>query len=137
MYIELGLKSFLCAKIFLELKLKKEIQGQLIGARSGHGNFNIYQKRFENKETDENCVCQERRAQVHSFSNLNAKEHWLYLWCKKRQKQLSPEEVLRPLEKITFFTKQASATGFFHRFYNNLDVFRKQEDNSVQEEGET
>ena len=60
-------------------------------------------------------------------------EHRLHLWCKKRQRQLSPKEVLGTPEGVAVFAKWAPATGLFHRRYSGLDVFGEGEDNGVQE----
>ncbi len=37
--------------------------------------------------------------------------------CKKRLRQLTPDEVLSTLERVTVFAKWAPATGLFHRRY--------------------
>ena len=87
-YVELGLKPTLRAKSLPELRLKRKVQGWLIAARSGHGHFSAYHERFGHEETDAECVCGQRRAQLHPFSYPKAKEHRLHLWCKKRQNSL-------------------------------------------------
>ena len=132
-YVELGLKPTSRAKSLPELRLKREVQGWLIAARSGHGHFSAYHERFGHEETDAECVCGQRRAQLHPFSCPKAREHRLHLWCKKRQRQLSPEEVLGTPEGVAVFAKWAPATGLFHRRYSGLDVFGEGEDNGVQE----
>ena len=42
-YLDLGLKPTSRAKSLPELRLRREIQGWLIAARSGHGHFAAYQ----------------------------------------------------------------------------------------------
>ena len=108
-----------------------------VSARSGHGHFSAYHERFGHEETDAECVCGQRRAQLHPFSCPKAREHRLHLWCKKRQRQLSPEEVLGTPEGVAVFAKWAPATGLFHRRYSGLDVFGEGEDDGVQEKGVT
>lgn len=76
-----------------ELRLR-EILGWLIAARSGHGHFAAYHERFGHEETDSNCVCGQKRAQLHPFSRAHARKHRLHLWCNKRQRQLASNEVL-------------------------------------------
>ena len=61
-------------------------------------------------------------------------EHRLHLWCKKRQRQLSPEEVLGTPEGVAVFAKWAPATELSHRRYNDWDVFGEGEDNGAQEQ---
>ena len=95
-YVELGLKPTSRTKSLPELKLKRVVQGWLIAARPGHGHFSAYHKRFEHEETDTYCTCGQKRAQLHPFSCPSAREHRPQLWCKRRQKQLAPEEVLMP-----------------------------------------
>ncbi len=51
-YVELGLKPNSYTKSFPELRLKREVQGWLIAARSGHGYFSEYYERFRHEETD-------------------------------------------------------------------------------------
>ena len=99
------------AKSLPELRLKREVQGWLIAARSGHGQFSAYHERFGHEETDTYCVCGQKRAQLHPFSCPKAREHRPHLWCTKRQKQLAPEEVLGTPEGVAIFAKWAPATG--------------------------
>ena len=86
-YVELGLKPTSRAESLPELRFKREVQGWLIAARSGHGHFSAYHERFGHEETDADCVCGQRRAQLHPFSCPKAREHRLHLWCEKRQRQ--------------------------------------------------
>ncbi len=132
-YVELGLKPTSHAKSLPELRLKREVQRWLIAARSSHRHFSQYHERFGHEEIVVECVFRQRRAQLHPFSCPKAREHRLHLWCKKRQRQLSPEEVLRTPEGVAVFAKCAPATGLFHRRYNGWDVFGEGEDNGVQE----
>ena len=129
-YMELGLKPTSRAKPLPELRLKREVQGWLIAARSGHGHFRAYHERFGHEEKDADCVCGQRRAQLNPFSCPKAREHRLHLW---RQRQLSPEEVLGTTEGVAVFAKWAPATGLFHRRYKILDVSGEGEDDGAQE----
>ncbi len=71
---------------------------------------------------------------LQQFSCPNAREHRSHLWCKKRQRQLSPEEVLGSPEGVAVFAKWAPVTGLFHqRRYNGSDVFGEGEDDGAQE----
>ena len=45
-YLDLGLKPTSPAKSLPELRLRREVQGWLIAARSGHGHFAAYHERF-------------------------------------------------------------------------------------------
>ncbi len=67
-YVELGLKPTSRAKSLPELKLEREVQGWLIAARSGHGHFSAYHERFGHEGTDSNCLCGQKRSQLHPFS---------------------------------------------------------------------
>ena len=60
-YVDLGLKPTSHAKSLPELRLKRDVQGWLIEARTGHGHFSEYHERFGHKETDAECVCGQRR----------------------------------------------------------------------------
>ncbi len=131
--VELGLKPTSRAKSFLELRLKREVQGWLIVARSGHGHFSAYHERFGHEETGTYCVCGQKRAQLHPFSCTNAREHRLHLWCKKQQKQLALEEVLETPEGVTVFAKCAPATGLFHQRYRALGTSCEGEEDGTQE----
>lgn len=51
MHIDLGLKPASRAEFFPELRLRKQIQGWLIAARSGHEQFVAYHERFGHEET--------------------------------------------------------------------------------------
>ena len=75
----------------------------------------------------------QKRGYLNPFSCPKAGEHRLHLWCKKQQKQLSPEELLGTPEGVAVFTKWAPATGSLHRRYSSLDVFGEGEDEGVQE----
>ena len=77
--------------------------------------FAAYHERFGHEETDSNCVCGQKRAQLHPFSCAHARKHRLHLWCNKRQRQLAPDEVLGTPEGVTAFAKWAPATGLFRR----------------------
>ena len=92
-------------------------KGWLIAARSGHGHFAAYHERFGHEETDSNCVCGQKRAQLHRLGCAHAMKHRLHLWCDKRQRQLAPDEVLGTPEGVTAFAKWEPATGLFHRRY--------------------
>ena len=116
-YVELGLKPTSRAKSLPELKLKREVQGWLIAARSGHGHFSAYHERFGHEGTDSNCLCGQKRSQLHPFSCAYARKHRLHLWCNKRLRQLAPDEVLGTPEGVAAFAKWAPATGLFHRRY--------------------
>lgn len=115
MYVELNLKPTSRAKSLPILRLKREIQGWLIAAKSGHGHFSAYHESFEHKDTDTDCVCRQRRARLHPFSCPKAREYRSHLWCKKQQRQLSPEEMLETPEGVAVFAKWVPATGLFHR----------------------
>ena len=78
-YVELGLKPTSRAKSLPELRLKREVQGWLIAARSGHGQFSAYHERFGHKETDTYCVCGQKRAQLYPFSCPTARDHRSHL----------------------------------------------------------
>ena len=105
------------AKSLLELKLKRGVQEWLIAARSGHGHFSAYHERFGHEGTDSNCLCGQKRSQLHPFSCAYARKHRQHLWCNKRLRQLTPDEVLGTPEGVTAFAKWAPATGLFHRRY--------------------
>ena len=127
-YVELGLKPTSRPKFLPELRLKREVQGWLIAARSGHGHFSAYHERFGHEETDLHCVCGQKRAQLHPFSCAHAKKHKPHLWCKKLQRQLAPEEVLGTPEGVGAFAKRAPATGLFHRRYRAFGTAGEEED---------
>ena len=59
--------------------------------------------------TDSNCVCGQKRSQLHPFSCAHARKHRQHLWCKKRLRQLTPDEVLGTPEGVTAFAKWAPA----------------------------
>ena len=60
--------------------------------------------------------------------------HKSHLWCKKRQRQLSPEKVLGSPEGVAVFAQWAPATGLFHRRrHNGSDEFGEGEDDGAQE----
>ena len=86
-YVELDLKPTSRAKSLPELRLKREVQGWLIAARSGHGHFSAYHERFGHEETDTHCVCGQKQAQLHPFSCAHARKHKPHLWCEKLQRQ--------------------------------------------------
>ena len=127
-YVELGLKPTSRPKSLPELRLKREVQGWLIAARSGHGHFSAYHERFGHEETDIHCVCGQKRAQLHPFSCAHARKHKPHLWCKKLQRQLAPEEVLGTPEGVEAFAKWAPATGLFHRRYRAFGTAGEEED---------
>ena len=129
----IGPRTYFTRKSLPELRLKREVQGWLITARSGHGHFSAYRGGFGHEETDTECVCGQRRAQLHPFSYPKAREHRSHLWCKKRQRQLTPGEVLGTPEGVAVFAKWAPATGLFHRRHRVLDAFSDGEDDGVQE----
>ena len=54
-YKDLGLKPSTKAKSMPELKLKREVLGWLIAARSGYGYFADYHERFGHEEVDYRC----------------------------------------------------------------------------------
>lgn len=118
---KLGLYPTSQAKSLPELSLKREVQGWLIAARSGHGNFSAYHEKFGHEETDTHCRCGQKRAQLHPFSCPNARQHRTLLWCKKQRRQVAPEEVLGTSEGVAFFARWAPATGLFHRRHRILD----------------
>ena len=88
-YLDLGLKPTSRAKSLPELRLKRQVQGWLIAARSGHGHFAAYYERFGHKRRDLNCLCGQKRSQFHPLSYAYIRKHRRHLWCNKRQKQLS------------------------------------------------
>ena len=71
-----------------ELRLRREIQGWLIG------HFAAYHERFGHEEADLECPCGQKRTQLHPFRCAHARKHKPHLWCTKLQRQLAPEEVL-------------------------------------------
>lgn len=60
------------------------------------------------------------------FHFPKVREHRLHLWCKKRQRELSPEEELGTPEGVSVFAKWAPATVLFHRHYNGSDVLARE-----------
>lgn len=116
-YLDLGLKPTSRAKSLPELRFKRQVQGWLIAARSGHGHFAAYHERFGHEATDSNCLCGQKRSQLHPFSCTYARKYRLHLRCNKRQRQLAPDEVLGTPEGVTVFAKWAPATGLFNRRY--------------------
>ena len=116
-YLNLGLKPTLRAKSLPELRLKKQVQGWLIAARSGHGHLGVYHERFRHKEIDSNGLCRQKWSQLHLFSCAYTRKHRRHLWCNKRQKRLSLDKILGTLEGVTVFAKWALATGLFHWRY--------------------
>ena len=116
-YLDLGLKPTSRAKSLHELRLKRQVQGWLIAARSGHGHFTSYHERFGHEGTDLNCLCGEKRSQLHPYSCTRARKHRQHLWCDKRQRQLAPEKVIGTPEGVTVFANWAPATGLFNRRY--------------------
>ena len=75
-YWELELSPITRANALKELSFKRKVLGWLIVARSGHGHFAAYHKRFGHKEeTDLYCICGQKRAQLHLFSCPNARAH--------------------------------------------------------------
>ena len=75
-YVELGLKPTSRAKSLPELRLKREVQGWLIAARSGHGHFSAYHERFGYEETDSYCVYGQKRAQLLLVFNPCRRYDW-------------------------------------------------------------
>ncbi len=104
-YVELGLKPTSRAKSLPELRLKREVQGRLIAARSGHGYFSAYHEKIGHEETDTHYVCGQKRAQLHPFSCPKAREYRPHLWCTKRQKllQVDPSMVVRACIRLPVF----------------------------------
>ncbi len=102
--------------------MKREVLGWLIAARSGHGHFAAYHKRFQHEEeTDTHCVCGQKRAQLHPFSCLLGRTNRALLMCRRTHRELQPEEVLESPEGVAVFTQWAPATGLFNRRYKNVD----------------
>ena len=85
----------------------------LIAARSGPGHFAVYHERFGHEGTDSNCLCGQKRSQMHPFSCTCARKHRLHLWCNKRQRQLAPDEVLGTPEGVTVCAKWAPRNRAF------------------------
>ena len=116
-YLDLGLKPTSRAKSLPELRLRREIQGWLIAARSGHGHFAAYYERFWAWRNGFGLAL---RAETGAASPRLALHRQgitdcTYGACNKRQRQLGPDEVLGTPEGVTAFAKWAPATGLFHR----------------------
>lgn len=90
-YLDLGLKPTSRAKSLPEPRLRREIQGRLIAARSGHGHFAAYHERFGHEETDStNCLCGQKRAHFHPFSCAHARKHRLPPMVQQTRKATDP-----------------------------------------------
>lgn len=116
-YVELGLEPTTRAKSLPGLKLKREVQGWLIAARSGYGHFSAYHERFEHEGTDSNCLCGQKRLRLHPFRCAYTREHRQHLWSIKSLRQLTPDEVLGTPEGVAAFAMWAPATGLFRWRY--------------------
>lgn len=115
-YKELDLRPTSQETQLPELGLKREALGWLIVARSGHGHYANYHERFgHDDEEDLLCSCGRKRAQLHPFSCTNARVNRAKLWCGKKQRYLTADEVLGTQEGALVFQEWAPATGLFKR----------------------
>ena len=114
-YQELGLKPSSNVKDMPELKLKREVLGLLIAARSGHGHFADYHERFGHEEAERQCKCGQRRARLHPFSNPTARPHRAKLFSIDKKKPLNPSEILGSPEGVRLFAGWAPETKLFGR----------------------
>ncbi len=102
--------------------MKREVLGWLIAARSRHGHFPAYHKRFQHEEeTDIHCVCGQKRAQLYLFSCPLGRMNRALLMCRRTQRELRPDEVLGSRECVAVFAQWAPATGLFNRRYKDVD----------------
>ena len=115
LYQELGLKPSSNVKTMPELKLRREVLGWLIAARSGHGHFADYHERFGHEKADKQCRCGQRRARLHPFVCPRARAHREKLFSKSGRKQLTPSEVLGSSEGVRLFAEWAPETELFGR----------------------
>ncbi len=121
-YKDLGFPPTSRIQSLPELIMKREVLGWLIAARSGHGQFAAYHKRFQHEEeTDTHCGCGQKRAQLHPFSCLLGRTHRALLMCRRTHRELRPEEVLGSPEDVAVFAKWAPATELFNRHYKDVD----------------
>lgn len=102
-----------------ELKLKREVMGCLIAARSGHGHFMDYHERFRHKEADKQCKCGQRRPRVRPFSCLTARSHRAKLFSKSKKKHLTLSETLGSSEGARLFEEWAPETNLYGRGENS------------------
>ena len=109
-YQDLGLKPSSNAKDMPELKLKREVLGWLIAARSGHGHFADYHKSFGHEEAEMRCKCGQRRARLHQFSCSTARPHRVKLFSIVKKKPLTPSEILGSPEGVRLFAGWAPET---------------------------
>lgn len=65
-------------------------------AWSSHEHLSAYHKKFGHEEIDK---------RLYPFSCPNATQQKLHVRCKKRQKQLAPEEVSEAYEVVAVFEK--------------------------------
>ena len=111
-YLDLGLKPTPRAKSLPELRLKRQVQGWLIAARSGHGHFAVYHERFGHEGTDSNCLCGQNRSQLHPFSCTYAPKHRYTYGATNVKGNWHLMRYLASLRGVTVFAKWAPATAF-------------------------
>lgn len=115
-YKELGFRPNSQESHLPELGLEREVLGWLIAVGSGHRHFVDYYERFDHdNEEDLLCSCGKQRAQLHPFSYTNACMHRAKLWCAKKRRHLTADEVLGTQEGALVFQEWAPATGLFKR----------------------
>ena len=129
-YIELGLKATSRAKSLPELRLKREVQDDLLQLDQATDTSAHITKVLDMKRQT-HCVRGQKRAQLHPFSCAHARKHKPHLWCKKLQRQLAPKEVPDTPEGVAAFAEWAPATGLFHRQYRNFGTAEEGEEDGV------
>lgn len=67
-----NLKIQMSHKIPFELRLRRSRLGYLIAARTGHGDFAEYHRRFHHEDADLLCRCGDEKSQTHFFTCRNA-----------------------------------------------------------------
>ncbi len=107
---EISLQLSTKIKAIPEVELRREVLGWLIAARSSHGHFADYPKRFSHNEQDLHCDCSRRCSQLHLFSCPNARVHRPKLWCRMLKRHFTPEKILGTPEGVRTFAEWAPST---------------------------
>lgn len=89
--------------------------GWLIAARSGHGHFADYYKRFGHEEAEMQYKCGQRRARLHLFSCPTARLHRAKLFSIDKKKPVTPSKILGLPEEMRLFAGWAPKTKLFGR----------------------
>ncbi len=104
-YHDLGVKPTTTAKSMPKMTLKREVLGWLIPARSEHGYFEDYHKRFGHEEENIYGKCGQRRSKSHPFICSSAKALRFKLFGVIDRRMLTKKEVLGAAQGIKMFAE--------------------------------